>query len=79
MDRRNAMRTVPGAAAAGQLPVTIEERNFEPGDALQAEIRSFLACIQQGKAPAYAGHQKARLMPACQPWLWPAASCCSPT
>ena len=49
------IRKRPGAVAAGQLPVTIEERNFEPGDALQAEIRSFLACIQQGKAPVVSG------------------------
>jgi predicted dehydrogenase len=49
------IRKRPGAAAAGQLPVTIEERNFEPGDALQAEIRSFLACIQHGTAPVVSG------------------------
>ncbi len=45
------IRKRPGALAAGQLPVTIEERNFEPGDALKAEIHSFLTCIQQGKSP----------------------------
>jgi predicted dehydrogenase len=49
------IRKRPGAAVAGQLPVTIEERNFEPGDALQAEIRSFLGCIQQGTAPVVSG------------------------
>jgi predicted dehydrogenase len=48
------IRKRPGAAA-GQLPVSIEERNFEPGDALQAEIQSFLSCIQQGKAPVVSG------------------------
>jgi predicted dehydrogenase len=41
--------------AAGQLPVTIEERRFEPGDALQAEIHSFLTCIRQGQAPVVSG------------------------
>jgi predicted dehydrogenase len=49
------IRKRPGAAAAGQLPVTIEERNFEPGDALLAEIQSFLTCIQRGKAPVVSG------------------------
>jgi predicted dehydrogenase len=49
------IRKRPGGAAAGQLPVTIEERNFEPGDALQAEIQSFLACIQHGRAPVVSG------------------------
>jgi predicted dehydrogenase len=48
------IRKRPGAAA-GQLPVSIEERNFEPGDALQAEIRSFLSCIQHGTAPVVSG------------------------
>ena len=49
------IRKRPGAPAAGQLPVTIEERNFEPGDALKAEIHSFLTCIQQGKSPVVSG------------------------
>ncbi len=48
------IRKRPGAAA-GQLPVSIEERNFEPGDALQAEIQSFLRCIQHGTAPVVSG------------------------
>ena len=41
--------------AAGQLPVSIEERIFEPGDALKAEILAFLTCIQQGHAPVVSG------------------------
>jgi predicted dehydrogenase len=49
------IRKRPGAAVAGQLPVTIEERNFEPGDALQAEILSFLACIRHGTSPVVSG------------------------
>ncbi len=49
------IRKRAGAPATGQLPVSIEERNFEPGDALQAEIRSFLACIREGKAPVVSG------------------------
>jgi predicted dehydrogenase len=49
------IRKRPGGAVAGQLPVTIEESNFEPGDALRAEIHSFLTCILQGKAPVVSG------------------------
>jgi predicted dehydrogenase len=49
------IRKRPGGPAAGQLPVTIEERNFEPGDALKAEIHSFLTCIQQGRQPVVSG------------------------
>ena len=32
----------------GPLPVTIEEQSLEPGDALKAEIDSFLQCIRSG-------------------------------
>ena len=49
------IRKRPGGATDGQLPVSIEERNFEPGDALKAEILSFLTCIQQGKPPVVSG------------------------
>jgi predicted dehydrogenase len=49
------IRKRPGGPAAGQLPVLIEERNFDAGDALKAEIHSFLSCIQQGKAPVVSG------------------------
>lgn len=49
------IRKRPGGPAAGQLPVTIEERIFEPGDALKSEIQSFLTCIQQGKPPVVSG------------------------
>ena len=49
------IRKQPGGAAVGQLPVSIEERNFEPGDALKAEIDSFLTCIQQGGTPVVSG------------------------
>jgi predicted dehydrogenase len=40
---------------AGQLPVTIEEASFEQGDALRAEIESFLDCIRSGRAPVVSG------------------------
>jgi predicted dehydrogenase len=49
------IRKGSGSAAAGQLPVSIEERIFEPGDALKAEILAFLTCIQQGTAPVVSG------------------------
>ncbi len=48
------IRKRTGAPEAGQLPVTIDERSFEQGDALKAEIESFLDCIRTGK-PSPAG------------------------
>jgi len=41
--------------APGPLPVTIEEQSLEPGDALKAEIDSFLDCIRTGRAPVVPG------------------------
>ncbi|HUN27572.1 MAG TPA: Gfo/Idh/MocA family oxidoreductase [Steroidobacteraceae bacterium] len=41
--------------AEGQLPVTIEEQSFESGDALKAEIESFLSCVRSGTAPVVTG------------------------
>jgi predicted dehydrogenase len=49
------IRKRPGGPAAGQLPVSIEERLFEAGDALKAEIHSFLTCIQHGRPPVVSG------------------------
>ena len=39
----------------GPLPVTIEEQSLEPGDALKAEIDSFLQCIRSGSPPVVTG------------------------
>jgi predicted dehydrogenase len=39
----------------GPLPVTIEEQNLDQGDALRAEIQSFLDCIRTGRAPVVSG------------------------
>ena len=39
----------------GPLPVTIEEQSLEPGDALKAEIDSFLECIRTGRPPVVCG------------------------
>ncbi|HYL71921.1 MAG TPA: Gfo/Idh/MocA family oxidoreductase [Candidatus Dormibacteraeota bacterium] len=47
-------KRAPGDAA-GPLPVTIEEQSLEPGDALKAEIESFLGCIVSGKPPVVPG------------------------
>ena len=41
--------------APGPLPVTIEEQSLEPGDALKAEIESFLECIRTGRPPVVPG------------------------
>jgi predicted dehydrogenase len=51
-----------GQPAAGQLPVTIEEQSFEQGDALKAEIESFLACIRSGTGPVVSGEAGLRAL-----------------
>jgi predicted dehydrogenase len=40
---------------ASPLPVTIEEQSLDQGDALKAEIDSFLACIRAGRPPVVTG------------------------
>jgi predicted dehydrogenase len=45
----------PPGDSTGTLPVTIEEQSLEAGDALRAEIESFLACIRAGRAPVVSG------------------------
>jgi predicted dehydrogenase len=47
-------KRAPGDTA-GPLPVTIEEQSLEPGDALKAEIDSFLECIRNGRTPVVPG------------------------
>ena len=49
------IRKRPGAPSAGQLPVTIEEQSFDQGDALAAEIESFLDSIRSGRPPVVSG------------------------
>jgi predicted dehydrogenase len=46
----------------GQLPVTIEEQNLDQGDALKAEIESFLECIRTGRAPVVPGEAGLRAL-----------------
>jgi len=48
--------------APGGLPVAIDERSFEQGDALRAEIRSFLDCIATGRAPVVGGEDGLRAL-----------------
>ena len=43
-------------------PVQIEERTFEQGDALKAEIESFLDCITRRTAPIVSGEDGARAL-----------------
>jgi predicted dehydrogenase len=47
---------------AGELPVNIEEQSFEQGDALRAEIRSFLECIATGRPPVVDGEAGLRAL-----------------
>ena len=49
------IRKRPPEDTAGLLPVTIEEQSLEPGDALKAEIDSFLDCIRTGRPPVVPG------------------------
>jgi predicted dehydrogenase len=48
--RKRAPGDVPGG-----LPVSIEEQSLEAGDALKAEIDSFLDCIRNGRSPVVPG------------------------
>ncbi|MGH8324096.1 MAG: Gfo/Idh/MocA family protein [Steroidobacteraceae bacterium] len=47
--RKRAASEPPG------LPVTIEEQNLDQGDALKAEIESFLDCIRSARPPVVSG------------------------
>jgi predicted dehydrogenase len=49
------IRKRPAADPPGPLPVIIEEQNLDQGDALKAEIESFLDCIRTGRAPVVSG------------------------
>ena len=49
------IRKRPGPPAPGQLPVIIDERSFDPGDALREEIDSFLVCVRTGAQPVVSG------------------------
>jgi predicted dehydrogenase len=49
------IRKRPPTDPPGPLPVTIEEQNLDQGDALRAEIDSFLECIRTGRPPVVSG------------------------
>jgi predicted dehydrogenase len=49
------IRKRDSSAQPGQLPVSIEEANFEQGDALKAEIEAFLECARHGRTPIVTG------------------------
>lgn len=46
----------------GQLPVIIEEQNFDAGDALRTEIESFLECVRTGRPPVVSGEAGLRAL-----------------
>ena len=56
------IRKRPGGLAPGELPVTIEEQNFDQGDALKAEIESFVSCIRSGQPPVVSGEAGLRAL-----------------
>jgi predicted dehydrogenase len=56
------IRKRPGPPTAGQLPVSIEEQSLDQGDALKAEIESFLDCIRNGKPPVVGGEAGMRAL-----------------
>lgn len=49
-------------AADGVPKVEIEERNFDQGDALRAEIEAFLDCIETGRRPVVSGEDGLRAL-----------------
>ena len=49
-------------AAGDALPVQIEEQSFDQGDALRAEIESFLNCIREGCQPVVTGEDGLRAL-----------------
>jgi predicted dehydrogenase len=51
-----------GPVAPGQLPVSISEQSFDAGDALRAEIESFLECIRTGRPPVVSGEDGMRAL-----------------
>jgi predicted dehydrogenase len=49
------IRKRTAAVGADELPVLVEEQQFDSGDALQAEIASFLNCVMTGTRPLVSG------------------------
>jgi predicted dehydrogenase len=58
------IRRREGELQPGQLPVIIEEANLDQGDALKAEIASFLDCIRNNRKPIVSGEDGLRALEA---------------
>jgi predicted dehydrogenase len=56
------IRKRPVPVGTGELPVIIEEQNLEQGDALKAEIDSFLNCVRTGATPVVNGEAGLRAL-----------------
>jgi len=56
------VRKVAGAPAGDMPRVEIDERSFEPGDALRDEIVSFLDCVATGRRPVVSGEDGLRAL-----------------
>ncbi|MFM2288108.1 MAG: hypothetical protein RL684_1251 [Pseudomonadota bacterium] len=56
------IRRQPGEVAEGKLPVSISEQSFEQGDALKAEIESFLASCRGERPVAVSGEDGLRAL-----------------
>jgi predicted dehydrogenase len=56
------IRKREGPPQPGQLPVNIEEANLDQGDALKAEIASFLECIRNNRRPIVSGEDGLRAL-----------------
>jgi len=56
------IRKRPAGELSGALPVSIEEQSLEPGDALKAEIDSFLRCARTGAPPVVTGEAGLRAL-----------------
>ncbi len=56
------IRKRPPGSEPSPLPVTIEEQNLDQGDALKAEIESFLNCVRTGAAPVVSGEDGLRAL-----------------
>jgi len=53
----------PAVIEEGVMPkVDVEERSFDPGDALLAEIEAFLDAIEQGRPPVVSGEDGLRAL-----------------
>jgi predicted dehydrogenase len=53
---------IAAAAGAAQLPVSISEQSFEPGDALRSEIEAFLASCRGERPVVVSGEDGARAL-----------------